>query len=77
MNALVDALVDALLDRLKAAESDNREPDDDGRYPVEIIVWATVAVYRTALVRQWELRSAGRPVTPPPSPTSCNGASPN
>lgn len=60
LNSIMNALVEALLDRVEAAEG--QPPDDDARYRVEVIVWATVAVFRTALVRQWELRSAGETV---------------
>lgn len=62
LNAVMEALVEALLDRVSAADPTGEPPDGDARYRVEIIVWATVAVYRTALVRQWQLRSAGEPV---------------
>jgi AcrR family transcriptional regulator len=62
LNSMMNALVEALLDRLRAADPDGRPPDGAARYRVEVIVWATVAVFRTALVRQWELRSAGESV---------------
>jgi AcrR family transcriptional regulator len=52
--AVMDALVTALLDRENSV-------DEETRYRIEVAVWATVAVFRTALVRHWELRSAGRP----------------
>lgn len=55
--SMMDALVAALLDRETSV-------DDDTRYRVEVAVWATVAVFRTALVRHWELRSAGTPAPP-------------
>ncbi|HVV19130.1 MAG TPA: TetR family transcriptional regulator [Pseudonocardiaceae bacterium] len=56
--AVMNALVEALSDRVEATEG--HKPDDDTRYRIEVIVWATVAVFRTALVRQWQLRSTGR-----------------
>jgi AcrR family transcriptional regulator len=52
---VMDALVTALLEREQAV-------DDETRYRIEVVVWVTVAVFRTALVRQWELRSSGAPV---------------
>ncbi len=62
LNSMMEALVEALVDRLTEAAG-GRPPDDEARYRVEVVVWATVAVYRTAMVRQWQLRSAGEPVT--------------